>query len=326
MRPSVYTAVLLPTLLAGQASADTLIGFEEPVNGAFHSGVGNIRGWAVTTHAIDSVSVSIDGEAAMLIPYGGPRPDVAAGFPGYPDSDRSGFSMAFNYGNLQPGTHTAVLTVCDSTNACRQASATFDTAHAGQPFVQQLDLSGAGAKVDRDGIRITGVEVDGQPVDLRLVWSRASQGFVIAEGIGQPVQNPQFIQTFLSLINAARSLPQRCGSTDYPAVGALNWDHALAAAAQAHSDDMADNDFFDHQGSDGSRFNNRALAAGYQGQPLGENIAAGYPNLQTVVQGWLDSSGHCSAIMNTNANEVGAAVTVGGSLGLYWTMVTGAGL
>ena len=51
---------------------------------------------------------------------------------------------------------------------------------------------------------------------------------------------------------------------------------ALAAAATAHSNDMANKNFFSHTGSDGSNPGQRISRAGYNWYTYGENIAAGY--------------------------------------------------
>lgn len=51
---------------------------------------------------------------------------------------------------------------------------------------------------------------------------------------------------------------------------------ALTAAALAHSNDMATNNFFSHTGSDGSSPGQRISRAGYSYYTYGENIAAGY--------------------------------------------------
>ncbi|WP_084649512.1 CAP domain-containing protein [Saccharospirillum impatiens] len=42
---------------------------------------------------------------------------------------------------------------------------------------------------------------------------------------------------------------------------------------------------------------NRVSAAGYNWSAVGENIAAGYSSVDTVMQGWLESPGHCRDIM-----------------------------
>jgi uncharacterized protein YkwD len=96
------------------------------------------------------------------------------------------------------------------------------------------------------------------------------------------------------------------------------WDPALAHAAQAHCEDMAENDFFDHEGSDGSSFGERAERSGYDGSPRGENIArAGGP--QQVFERWMASDGHRANLMSDGSTDTGIGYC-GGDL---WVAVFG---
>jgi uncharacterized protein YkwD len=126
----------------------------------------------------------------------------------------------------------------------------------------------------------------------------------------------------LALINAARNIPRRCGTTSYPAVPAVAWNALLEQAAQKHSDDMATRNFFSHTGSDGSAPWQRLTAAGYNWRSMGENIAAGYTSIDAVVAGWLKSPGHCANIMKSGFREIGLAraVNPGSRYGTYWTL------
>jgi uncharacterized protein YkwD len=54
---------------------------------------------------------------------------------------------------------------------------------------------------------------------------------------------------------------------------ALQWDDRLAAAARMHSEEMARNGFFSHDGADGSSPADRVSAAGIKWLSTGENIA-----------------------------------------------------
>ncbi len=65
----------------------------------------------------------------------------------------------------------------------------------------------------------------------------------------------------------------------------------LTLAARAHSLDMAQRDFFDHVNPDGLDPTDRAEAQGYTGT-AGENIAAGYVNVDEAHAAWLVSLGH----------------------------------
>ena len=130
-------------------------------------------------------------------------------------------------------------------------------------------------------------------------------------------------QLMLQLVNDARSESRQCGNTAYAATQALSWNCDLEAAALAHTQDMITNNFFDHTGSDGLNVGDRVTTAGYQWRTVGENIAAGYPTEESVMQGWLDSPGHCANIMNPAFLEFGSAMilTDTADYSSYWTQV-----
>lgn len=125
----------------------------------------------------------------------------------------------------------------------------------------------------------------------------------------------------LNLVNEARASGIACGSSNRPSVDLLEWNDALAKAALDHSNDMEINNYFSHTGLDGSKFSQRAEDAGYTGSPVGENIAIGYSSEDSVIKGWLESTGHCNNIMNERATEIGIARSDNGR---YWTMILGA--
>jgi uncharacterized protein YkwD len=130
-------------------------------------------------------------------------------------------------------------------------------------------------------------------------------------------------QELLDAHNAARAQARSCGADNFAAAAPLEWSCTLAEASAGHSSDMATNNFFSHTGSDGSSAGQRISNLGYQWRLWGENIAAGYQTVDSVMQGWLDSPGHCRNIMNPGATELGAALVVGGGAqySTYWTAV-----
>lgn len=79
----------------------------------------------------------------------------------------------------------------------------------------------------------------------------------------------------------------------------------LSTAAQAHSQDMALNDFFGHTGSSGSTADQRILAAGYNYMMVGENVAAGFSTPESVVDAWMNSPSHRENILHPLLTEVG---------------------
>ena len=78
---------------------------EEPAEGESYSGILNLRGWAVAPDGLGvrPHDVYIDGVFRFTLPPGGKRSDVGSAYPDYPGSDMAGFSMAFNYKDLEPG-------------------------------------------------------------------------------------------------------------------------------------------------------------------------------------------------------------------------------
>ncbi|UVM58010.1 CAP domain-containing protein [Pseudomonas sp. B21-012] len=133
-------------------------------------------------------------------------------------------------------------------------------------------------------------------------------------------------QKVLEMINTARSQARQCGGQAFDATTALAWNTTLAGAAESHTRAMANNNFFDHKDRDGRTPGDRAELAGYAGQKVGENIAAGQDTPRKVVDGWLASPGHCANLMNPQFSELGAAYAVDpkSDAGIYWTAMFGA--
>ena len=95
-------------------------------------------------------------------------------------------------------------------------------------------------------------------------------------------------------------------------------DAALVEASRCHSLDMAENNYFSHIGLNGSSPWDRFAEAGYTGGGVGENIASGQTSASGVVNGWMNSDGHCANIMSSFATETGL-----GFVPYLWTMGTG---
>lgn len=76
---------------------------------------------------------------------------------------------------------------------------------------------------------------------------------------------------------------------------------ALTIAARAHSLDMAERDYFDHNTPEGLTPTDRAQAQGYQGS-AGENIAAGYQTVDEAHRAWIDSIGHRKNVFSLHTN------------------------
>jgi uncharacterized protein YkwD len=127
----------------------------------------------------------------------------------------------------------------------------------------------------------------------------------------------------LELVNQARSQPRMCGTTEFKAAAPVRESAVLSNAASGHAQDMAQHQFFQHQGSDGSSPGVRATRAGYIWSSVGENIAAGIMSPEELMEGWLASPGHCANIMQPRYTEMGLAYAVSeqSRAGIYWSQV-----
>jgi uncharacterized protein YkwD len=99
----------------------------------------------------------------------------------------------------------------------------------------------------------------------------------------------------------------------------------LRQAAQAHSEDMLDNNFFSHTGSNGSSHGQRISATGYRAATTGENIAAGRSTADATMNQWMNSSGHCRNLMSADFTEIGVGHANGSGARYrdYWTQKFG---
>jgi uncharacterized protein YkwD len=67
----------------------------------------------------------------------------------------------------------------------------------------------------------------------------------------------------------------------------------------------------------------RAHYVGYSYGRIAENVALGYPNAETVVEGWMNSRGHRQNILDAGVVETGIAVARSATGGLYYCQVFG---
>ncbi len=142
--------------------------------------------------------------------------------------------------------------------------------------------------------------------------------------------NPtSFEQYMLELVNLARADPGKAaeqygfnlGNIPDAALEPLAMNEDLLEAARGHSDWMEQTDTFSHTGAGGSSPTERAEAAGWAGNGVGENISGWFSfgqsdiNQQEVVEerhgSLLRSPGHLSNIMNPAWSEAGIGAATG---------------
>lgn len=141
-------------------------------------------------------------------------------------------------------------------------------------------------------------------------------------GVAQQAQ-ASVSQEVIQLVNQARSQGRMCGNQRFGTAQPLSANASLNRAAEAHSSDMAAMRRLTHTGSNGSSPGQRAKQAGYGSSFVAENAGLGYTSASAVVNGWLNSPGHCANIMNPDYNEGGVGAVRGGDGKLYWTMKYG---
>jgi len=99
----------------------------------------------------------------------------------------------------------------------------------------------------------------------------------------------------------------------------LSWSDEAASSSRKHSQDMASKGYFSHTSLDGRSPYDRMAAEGISYRAAGENIIGGYGNALYSVNGWVNSSGHRSNMLNTSFTNLGAGYALGGSYGNYCT-------
>jgi uncharacterized protein YkwD len=117
-------------------------------------------------------------------------------------------------------------------------------------------------------------------------------------------------------INAINAYRAQNGVAAYP----IN--ELLAKAAQAHANDMACNQLFFHNGSNGSTPQSRVAASGYVASSVSENVYGSYPPLtgQGVVTWWVNDRTdvrHNQNLLSTKFTEIGVGYSFYNNFGYY---------
>lgn len=107
---------------------------------------------------------------------------------------------------------------------------------------------------------------------------------------------PEEEQEVLRLINAERTAR---------GLNPLTLSPCLCLAAQQHADDMAQHNFFSHDGSDGRDFWRRLNDAGYPPALAGEAIAAGIATPAEAVRVFMGSTPHRDLLMRPDIIHLG---------------------
>jgi len=153
-------------------------------------------------------------------------------------------------------------------------------------------------------------------------WLVLASAYVVPPSTQAPILATRALQ----LVNEVRARGTRCGERSFGPAPPVRLSGTLDGVALGHAADMAEHDYFEHEDRAGRSPADRVRAAGYKEKLVGENIAYGPKTTDEVVQGWLDSPGHCENIMDPRFAEMGIAYAPGDASrrGLYWVQLLAA--
>jgi uncharacterized protein YkwD len=153
-------------------------------------------------------------------------------------------------------------------------------------------------------------------------WLLLASAYVVPARTASPMLATRALQ----LVNEIRARGTRCGERSFAPAPPMRLSETLAGVALGHASDMAEHNYFEHVDQAGRSPADRVRAVGYREKLVGENIAYGPQSVEEVVQGWLDSPGHCENMMDARFAEMGLAYAAGQSArrGLFWVQLLAA--
>ncbi len=157
-------------------------------------------------------------------------------------------------------------------------------------------------------------------------WLVLASDYMTPAASGATAHWPVLSTRALHLVNEVRARGTRCGGRSFAPARPMTLSATLAGVAFGHATDMAVHNYFEHEDLAGQSPADRVRAVGYKEKLVGENIAYGPKSVEEVVQGWLDSPGHCENIMDARFGEMGIAFAAGRTTrrGLYWVQLLAA--
>ncbi len=98
-----------------------------------------------------------------------------------------------------------------------------------------------------------------------------------------------------------------------------NWQ--LSRVARYKSQDMINNNYFSHTSPTFGDPFKMIKDFGINYRTAGENIAYGQNSAQEVMNGWMNSQGHRSNILNSKFSQIGVGLAIDQSGRKYWTQM-----
>ena len=193
--------------------------------------------------------------------------------------DSAGGSISFNEGEYEEGDSIAVKAYANDGYAFEQWAS-----YGGGEFINPYDTKTDFIMPDND-------------VEIWAVFQKE-------------IDIDEFKKEVVKLVNAER---EKVG------VSTLKINKLLENTAQQHSEDMLENDFFDHTNLNGESPFDRMSKNGINYMSAAENIAYGQSTPEEVMRSWMNSDGHRTNILNASYTEIGVGIAISDSGTIYWT-------
>lgn len=120
----------------------------------------------------------------------------------------------------------------------------------------------------------------------------------------------EYVNEVLRLVNVERAAV---------GLGSLSLDSALCSVADVRAVEIITK--FDHTRPNGTRCFTAMDEAGYSHSAAGENIAYNYPSPESVMNGWMNSSGHKANILSASFGRLGVGIAKDARGSLYWVQM-----
>lgn len=120
----------------------------------------------------------------------------------------------------------------------------------------------------------------------------------------------EYVNEVLRLVNVERAAV---------GLGSLSLDSALCSIADVRAVEIITK--FDHTRPNGTRCFTAMDEAGYSYSAAGENIAYNYPSPESVMNAWMNSSGHKANILSASFGRLGVGIAKDARGSLYWVQM-----
>jgi len=178
-------------------------------------------------------------------------------------------------------------------------------------------------QVDNDSRLWLIINVSSAPTDTPTTTAASGGGAGTATASGS---NPGSANAACTVTtDTTRTTAMVSALTTYRAqsnLAALPVNAQLSQAAQRHANDMACNQLFSHNGSDGSTIASRVATTGYAASDVAENVHGSYPPLtgQGVISWWAADQTdirYNENLLTTNYTEIGVGYAFFNNYGYY---------